>query len=182
MPWWYSHTPDNSPRLADAVSNQMIRARPVVQQNPEHRTTSRTMSTIVVPPCCASPTHPDALQTGRDAILATDACDDTPDPDPERSSPTQFRITLIAMTDETINDQPVTDNMIEEWANEAETGYDVEKLRKRGRPALGVGPGAVVPVRMDAALLEALNARAEQEHVSRSEAIREAVRAWTQVA
>ncbi|MDV8009277.1 ribbon-helix-helix domain-containing protein [Rhodococcus sp. IEGM 1318] len=86
------------------------------------------------------------------------------------------------MTDETINGQPVTDNMIEEWANEAETGYDVEKLRKRGRPTVGAGPGAVVPVRMDAALLEALNARAEQEHVSRSEAIREAVRAWTQVA
>ncbi|NHE67656.1 CopG family transcriptional regulator [Rhodococcus sp. D-46] len=86
------------------------------------------------------------------------------------------------MTDETISDQPVTDNMIEEWADEAETGYDVEKLRKRGRPTLGTGPGAVVPVRMDAALLEALNARAEQEHVSRSEAIREAVRAWTQVA
>lgn len=140
------------------------------------------MPAIVVPPCCASPTHPDALQTGRDGILATDACDDTPDPDPERSSPPQFRITLITMTDETINDQPVTDNMIEEWAHEAETGYDVDKLRKRGRPTLGVGPGAVVPVRMDAALLEALNARAEQEHVSRSEAIREAVRAWTQVA
>lgn len=43
------------------------------------------MLAIVVPPCCASPTHPDALQTGRDGILATDACDDTPDPDPERS-------------------------------------------------------------------------------------------------
>lgn len=38
MPWWYSHTPDNSPRLADSVSNQMIRAWPVLQQNPEHRT------------------------------------------------------------------------------------------------------------------------------------------------
>ena len=52
----------------------------------------------------------------------------------------------------------------------------------RDGQTLGVGPGAVVPVRMDAALLAALNARAEQEHVSRSEAIREAVRAWTQVA
>lgn len=35
---------------------------------------------------------------------------------------------------------------------------------------------------MDEALLKVLNARAEQEHVSRSEAIREAVRAWTRVA
>ena len=86
------------------------------------------------------------------------------------------------MTDETINGRSVTDELIQEWADEAEAGYDSEKLRKRGRPTVGVGPGAVVPVRMDAALLEALNARAEQEHVSRSEAIREAVRAWTQVA
>jgi len=86
------------------------------------------------------------------------------------------------MADEMINGTPVTDEMIQAWADEAETGYDVEKLRKRGRPTVGDGPGAVVPVRMDAALLEALNARAEQKHVSRSEAIREAVRAWTQVA
>lgn len=86
------------------------------------------------------------------------------------------------MADETINGVPVQDAMIEEWADEAKAGYDVEKLRRRGRPTVGNGPGAVVPVRMDAALLEALNARAEQEHVSRSEAIREAVRAWIQVA
>ncbi|WP_342661330.1 hypothetical protein Rruber_05081 (plasmid) [Rhodococcus ruber] len=86
------------------------------------------------------------------------------------------------MSDETINAQPVTDEMIQHWADEAEAGYDVEKLRKRGRPTIGAGPGTVIPVRMDAELLEALNARAEQEHLTRSEAIREAVRAWTQVA
>lgn len=86
------------------------------------------------------------------------------------------------MAEETINGVPVTDGMIQDWADEAEAGYDVEKLRKRGRPTVGEGPGAVVPVRMDAALLEALNARAEKDHVSRSEAIRAAVRAWTQVA
>ncbi|NLE78515.1 MAG: CopG family transcriptional regulator [Rhodococcus sp.] len=86
------------------------------------------------------------------------------------------------MAEERVNGAPVTDEMIQKWADEAEVGYDVEKLRKRGRPTVGTGPGAVVPVRMDAALLEALNARAEQEQVSRSEAIREAVRAWTQVA
>lgn len=86
------------------------------------------------------------------------------------------------MAGETINGVPVTDGLIQDWADEAEAGYDVEKLRKRGRPAMGDGPGVVVPVRMDAALLEALNARAEQEQVSRSEAIREAVRAWIEVA
>ena len=86
------------------------------------------------------------------------------------------------MAEERVNGAPVTDEMIQKWADEAEAGYDIEKLRKRGRPTVGTGPSAVVPVRMDAALLEALNARAEQEHVSRSEAIRQAVRAWTQVA
>ncbi|HEX7322006.1 MAG TPA: ribbon-helix-helix protein, CopG family [Mycobacterium sp.] len=83
------------------------------------------------------------------------------------------------MAEETINGVPVTDAMIQDWADEAEAGYDTEKLRKRGRPTVGDGPGVVVPVRMDAALLEALNLRAEHEHVSRSEAIRAAVRAWT---
>ena len=93
-----------------------------------------------------------------------------------------FRITLLNMAGETIDGTPVTDEMIEGWANEAEAGYDVPTLRKRGRPTIGDGPATVVPVRMDEALLQALNARAEKEHVSRSEAIREAIRAWTQVA
>lgn len=85
----------------------------------------------------------------------------------------------MRMVRETIDGQPVTDEIIERWAEEAEAGYDVAKLRKRGRPGVGDGPTAVVPVRMDAALLTALTSRAEQEHVSRSEAIREAVRAWS---
>ncbi|MDD7811575.1 ribbon-helix-helix domain-containing protein [Mycobacterium sp. CSUR Q5927] len=86
------------------------------------------------------------------------------------------------MTGETMKGVPVTDEAIQSWADEAEAGYDVEKLRKRGRPTVGDGPAVVVPVRMDAGLLEALNARAEQESVSRSEAIRAAVRAWIEVA
>lgn len=97
-------------------------------------------------------------------------------------SAAEFRITLIGMAEETIKGVPVTDGMIQDWADEAEAGYDVEKLRKRGRPTVGDGPGVMVPVRMDEALLEALNARAEQEQVSRSEAIRAAVRAWIEVA
>ena len=88
----------------------------------------------------------------------------------------------MCMADETINGIPVTDEMIEGWADEAETGYDVAALRKRGRPTIGEGPATVIPVRMDEALLTALNARAEREHVSRSEAIREAIRAWIRVA
>ena len=82
------------------------------------------------------------------------------------------------MTPRTIKGRPVTDDQIQEWADEAAAGYPVELLRKRGRQPLGTGPSIVVPVRLDADLLEALRARAEAEDVSRSEAIRAAIRAW----
>lgn len=77
---------------------------------------------------------------------------------------------------------PVTDEMIQGWADEAERGYPTEQLRKRGRRPVGEGPGEVIPVRMDASLLQALSARAEHDHLSRSEVIREAVRAWISAA
>jgi len=45
---------------------------------------------------------------------------------------------------EKIQGVPVTDEMIEEWADEAEKGYDVDRLRKRGRKPMGDGPAQVV--------------------------------------
>lgn len=86
------------------------------------------------------------------------------------------------MTDETVGGAPITEQQIQEWADEAEAGYEVTALRRRGRPALGAGVSTVVPVRLDAELLDALTARARRENVTRSEAIRAAVRAWTHVA
>ncbi|MBC9958300.1 ribbon-helix-helix domain-containing protein [Yimella sp. cx-51] len=68
--------------------------------------------------------------------------------------------------------------MIQALADEAEQGYDVEQLRKRGRKPLGDGPARVVPVRLDDTLLDAIDARAEQEHVTRSELIRAALREY----
>ena len=88
----------------------------------------------------------------------------------------------IAVAQEKINGEAVTDSQIEAWSKEAEAGYPVEQLRKRGRKPLGDGASEVVPVRMDQTLLDALAARAEREHVSRSEAIRAAVRDWVNVA
>ena len=79
---------------------------------------------------------------------------------------------------ESVNGVPVTGEMIQEWADEAERGYDVETLRKRGRKPLGDGPARVVPVRLDNSLLAALDARAEEEHLSRSSAIRAALRSY----
>lgn len=86
------------------------------------------------------------------------------------------------MAQEEINGSAITNVQIDEWAKEAEAGYPVEQLRKRGRQPLGDGASEVVPVRMDQTLLDALVARAEREHVSRSEAIRAAVRDWVNVA
>lgn len=82
--------------------------------------------------------------------------------------------------DETINGDSVTDDQIRAWQQQARDGLDVEGLGRRGRPRLGkAGESPVIPVRMDAELLEALTKRAEHDGVSRSEAIRDAVRAWT---
>ncbi len=79
---------------------------------------------------------------------------------------------------EKIQGVPVTDEMLEEWADEAERGYDLDRLRKRGRKPIGDGPAQVVPVRLDDTLLSALNERAERDHTSRSELIRAALRAY----
>ncbi|MDN6619032.1 MAG: CopG family transcriptional regulator, partial [Corynebacterium variabile] len=40
---------------------------------------------------------------------------------------------------ETINGQPVTEEQIQAWADEAEDGYDVAALKKRGRGRPGRG-------------------------------------------
>jgi hypothetical protein len=89
------------------------------------------------------------------------------------------------MSEHLMHGKPVTDEQIQAWADEAEAGYTLADLPKprRGRPPVGEGPGVVVPVRLDAATVAALTARAEAEGIStRSEAIRAAVRAWTHVA
>ncbi len=79
---------------------------------------------------------------------------------------------------ETIDGAPVTDETIQEWADEAERGYDVEVLKKRGRRPIGDGAARVVPVRMDDSLVAAVDQRAKKDGTSRSEIIRSAVRAF----
>lgn len=71
----------------------------------------------------------------------------------------------------------VTDKQIQQWADEAEAGYDVEELKRRGRgrPGRGAEPMQVVAVRLTAEEVAALDAAAERAHLSRSEAIRRAL-------
>lgn len=70
-----------------------------------------------------------------------------------------------------------TDEQIQQWADEAEAGYDVEELKRRGRgrPGRGAEPMQVVAVRLTAEEIAVLDAMAEQQHLSRSEAIRRAL-------
>ena len=71
----------------------------------------------------------------------------------------------------------VAEEQIQEWADEAEAGYDVEELKRRGRgrPGRGAEPMQVVAVRLTAEELDALDAAAAKHDLSRSEAIRAAL-------
>ncbi len=78
----------------------------------------------------------------------------------------------------TINGKPVTEEMLQEWADEAERGYDVSRLKFRGRPPMGDEPAKVTTLRLEPSLDAALRERAKRDHQSRSEVIRAALRAW----
>lgn len=90
----------------------------------------------------------------------------------------------IGMGEHFLHGQPVSDEQIQSWADEAEAGYDLSKFPtpRRGRPPKGDGPGVVVPVRLDNATVAAMAARAEAEGIAtRSDAVRAAVREWAHV-
>jgi predicted transcriptional regulator len=78
---------------------------------------------------------------------------------------------------ETIGGTPVTEEQIAAWAAEAEAGYDVDALKRRGRgrPGRGASPSQVVTVRLTPAEIEAVDAKAAAAHMSRSEYIRSAL-------
>jgi predicted HicB family RNase H-like nuclease len=78
---------------------------------------------------------------------------------------------------------PIPDTDIEELADEAERGYDVDELLRRrrgGRPPLGSAAASVESVRLDPELKRALLLRAAQEHISVSEVIRRAIGEYLQ--
>jgi hypothetical protein len=78
---------------------------------------------------------------------------------------------------------PITDDQINQLVTEAEHGYDIDTLRRRGgRRPMGSAAADVVPVRLDPELRAALAQRAEADHATTSEVIRQALRAWLNVA
>ena len=73
----------------------------------------------------------------------------------------------------------LTDDVLEQLADQAEAGLDLSKLRRRpGRPAMGSGPADAFPVRLDPDLRRALDQRAEAEHSTASEIVRQALRQY----
>jgi hypothetical protein len=79
------------------------------------------------------------------------------------------------------NGRPITDEVVEELADEAERGYDVDDMLRRrrgGRRAMGSAPAAVESVRLDPELKRDLLLRAANDGISVSELIRQALRAY----
>jgi hypothetical protein len=78
--------------------------------------------------------------------------------------------------------KPITDELIEELAAEAEAGFDVDEIirRRGGRPPMGSSAAAVESVRLDPELSKALRERAEREGRTNSELIRDALRRYLQ--
>lgn len=72
------------------------------------------------------------------------------------------------------------ENQILAWADEAERGYDVPTLKRRGRPRMGSAAAQVTTLRLEPGLDAALTQRATRDHRTRSDVIRDALRAWLQ--
>ena len=76
----------------------------------------------------------------------------------------------------------LTAEVLDRMAEEAEAGLDVTKLRRRpGRPSMGSGPAGTLPVRLDPELRRAVDERAEAEHTTASDVVREALRRYLKV-
>ena len=65
------------------------------------------------------------------------------------------------MSDRLLHGEPVSDEQIQAWADEAERGYDLTKLAppRPGRPSVGNDPGAANTERSDAQPFTALSQR-----------------------
>lgn len=78
--------------------------------------------------------------------------------------------------------KPIDNEMIEQFVEEAERGYDagqlLERRRGRGRPPLGDAAKTVGSIRLDPALRKEAASRATAEGVSISELLRRALREY----
>lgn len=76
----------------------------------------------------------------------------------------------------TINGKLVSEEQIDAWATEAEKGYDVETLRRRGRKPRNEDAAKVISIRLSPSEISDLDKFAAANGWSRSQAIREALK------
>lgn len=118
------------------------------------------------------------VQAATLARLRRDPCSrPTHDPSVTRSACRSRWGTMEQRLFSLYDNRMVTDEQIQQWADEAEAGYDVDQLKQRGRgrPGRGAEPMQVVAVRLTADELASLDAAAAKGEMSRSEAIRAAL-------
>jgi hypothetical protein len=76
----------------------------------------------------------------------------------------------------------LTEEVLQQMAEEAEAGLEITKLRRRpGRPSMGSGPADTFPVRLEPELRKAVDDRAAKDHTTASDIIREALREYLKV-
>ena len=80
----------------------------------------------------------------------------------------------------TASGKPITDELLDRLAAEAEAGYDVDEMirRRAGRPPMGSAAATVESVRLEPELRDALAQRAEQDEQTVSAVIRAALRRY----
>ena len=76
----------------------------------------------------------------------------------------------------TINGKLVSEEQIDAWVTEAEKGYDVETLRRRGRKPRNEDTAKVISIRLSPGEISDLDKYAAANGWSRSQAIREALK------
>lgn len=76
--------------------------------------------------------------------------------------------------------EPITEELLEQLAKQAEDGLDVDEIirRRGGRPPMGSAAATVESVRLDPELSQALRERADHEGRTNSDVIREALRQY----
>lgn len=78
---------------------------------------------------------------------------------------------------------PITDELVDRLAKEAEAGFDVGETlhRRRGRPSIGSAAASVESVRLEPELQQALEQRAERDEETTSAVIRSALREYLEL-
>ncbi|HMS76348.1 ribbon-helix-helix domain-containing protein [Gordonia sp. (in: high G+C Gram-positive bacteria)] len=78
----------------------------------------------------------------------------------------------------TVNGVEITEEVLARLIENAEKGFPGSTFREPGRPSRTNEPTHAVTVRLSESELAAVMARADREHLTRSEAIREALDKW----